>query len=1770
LLGVTTPVGVPVHGVAKRTIFDSVGNLASPTLSLFHDDPYMKVMHAYYAKESPIPHQVIMPPSPMISLMFNPQEFFLPEELFPPKKRGRDRSSSSTPTLPQEFKIGESSHKTSLERHKEQIEEILNHHDELSLDHIENMEDNIKSLGKGQVFIQQDFDNLETELQETHAQVAKLQRMQLGQNNKIALARFRINDLEQIIMEIQARHQADKESLLASAASTSDAPAMNQATIRQLVVDSIAAALEAQAANMANADNTNRNPKPREAKVTKHTLVQVLSDHKRKFDDKRTFNNNNYRNTTTNNRYNNYQSQHNRRQETFMSYAATQTENSEYTGNRPPCKKCTLHHTGPCTVKCNTCNKGIVQINAKRPPTTMPREAYMLRDMNFHRDPNIVMDRGFIRPSTLPWGAPVLFVKKKDGSFRICIDYRELNKLTVKNRYPLPRIDELFDQLQGSSIYSKIDLRSCYHQLSVRDEDIPKTAFKMRYGHYEFQVMPFGLTNATAVFMDLMNSVCKPYLDKFVIVFIDDILIYSRNKKEHANHLRIYLELLRKEKLYAKFSKCDFWISIIQFLGHIIDSQGLHVDPAKIKAVKNWASPTTPTELRQFLGLASYSRKIYQGFLKDCKKLCEALILALPKGNNDFVIYRDASHQGLGAVLMQREKVIAYASRKLKPNEENYTTHDLKLGAKELNMRQRRWLELLADYDFEIRYHPGKCRSPVCWAEVGDVQLTGPEIIHETTEKIVQIRQRLQVTRDRHRSYANVRRKPLEFQVGDRVMLKVSPRKGVIRFEKQEKLNSRYIGSFKILERVGPVAYKLKLPKEINSEDIQCTGFDHDHHQEAACAYHEEHMMHDCVQLDHVVDSHDEYTHDRNIIMCDQYVRDNEVPVVHSGASSVLTDAFMIIYDDICHQFDSWKNLTSHLPRACLMLALAGFPSSLAYQDFITRTLLGQYWKSPPSPDKDTPDFDSVFVIGKMQASLQGKDNVIRQLKKQISTLQVTNSDTECTVKVRTTDSQLTKVTDSVTNLQAQTDCLRAKNDKVKQHYKQLYDSIKISCAKHIEQVTKLTAKNVTLKTSVSKAKVQPPVLTRTKHAVDVEPIFPRLRNNREAHLDYLRHLKESVETICDIIEEAKVVVQIVLWYLDLGCSKHMMEDHSRLLNFVKKFIGTVRFGNDHFGAIMGYGDYVVGESVISRVYYVEGLGHNLFSVGQFCDSDLEVAFKKYSSYVRDTNGVDLIKGSRGTNLYTISIEDMMKSSPICLLSKASKNKSWLWHRRLNHLNFGTINDLARKDLVRGLPILKFEKDHLCSACQLGKSKKHIHKPKAENTNLEVLNTLHMDLYSPMRVQTINGKKYILVIVNDYSRFTWVKFLRSKDETPETVPRTPQQNDVVERRNRTLVKAARTMMIFSKAPMFLWAEAVATACYTQNRSLIHTRYHKTPYELVHNKKPDLTFFRVFEPEILFQPMFDEYLEPPRAERPDSPAQAVQVSVSSAGVAAKPHFMEDHNVAPVDNNPFVNVFAPEPHSEASSSGDISSTESPYVSQTLHHLNKWSKDHPLDNVIGNPSRPISTRKQLTTDALWCLYSSVLSKIEPKNFKSVTIEDCWFQAMQDEIHEFDRLQHGWWQKGYRKEEGIDFEESFALVARIEAIRIFIANAASKNMTVYQMDVKTAFLNDELKEEVYVSQPEGFVDLDHPTHVYRLKKSLYGLKHAPRAWYDTLSRFLLDNNFSKGAVDPILFTRKTGRHILLVQIYVDDIIFASTDPEDCDIFSNEMSLKFQMSMMG
>jgi hypothetical protein len=378
-----------------------------------------------------------------------------------------------------------------------------------------------------------------------------------------------------------------------------------------------------------------------------------------------------------------------------------------------------------------------------------------------------LLDKGFIRPSVSPWGASVLFMKKKDGTIRLCIDYRELHRVSIKNKYPLPRIDDLFDQLKEDSIFSKIDLRSGYHQLKVREEDVQKTAIRTRYCHYEFMVMPFGLTNAPSVFMDLMNQVFHKYLDQFVVVFIDDILVYSTNHHEHVEHLKKVLDILMEKKLFAKLRKCEFWLKKVSFLGHVISRDGIEVDPSKIETMVKWERPTNVHEIRSFLGLVGYYRRFVKGFSTlsgpltaltkkhvhyvwsdECeasfqelkRRLVTAPILTLPSSKEGFVVYSDASQNGLGCVLMQQEKVIAYASKQLKNHERNYPTHDLELEAivfslkiwrhylygarceiytdhkslkyiftqKDLNMRQRRWLKLIKDYDCCIFYHPSK------------------------------------------------------------------------------------------------------------------------------------------------------------------------------------------------------------------------------------------------------------------------------------------------------------------------------------------------------------------------------------------------------------------------------------------------------------------------------------------------------------------------------------------------------------------------------------------------------------------------------------------------------------------------------------------------------------------------------------------------------------------------------------------------------------------------------------------------------------------------------------------------------------------------------------------------------------------------------------------------------------------------------------------------------------------------------------------------------
>nr|GEV57960.1 hypothetical protein [Tanacetum cinerariifolium] len=691
---------------------------------------------------------------------------------------------------------------------------------------------------------------------------------------------------------------------------------------------------------------------------------------------------------------------------------------------------------------------------------------------------------------------------------------------------------------------------------------------------------------------------------------------------------------------------------------------------------------------------------------------------------------------------------------------------------------------------------------------------------------------------------------------------------------------------------------------------------------------------------------------------------------------------------------------------------------------------------------------------------------------------------------------------------------------------------------------------------------------------VDVEPLKPRLLNNRiitttevpsrkpidvetdtpkpVVTLVYSRKPRKSKST--DPVSKSK----IIKYYLDSGCSKHMIRDRSQLTNFVHKFLGTVKFRNDHVAKIMGYGDYHIGNVTISRVYYVERFGYNLFSVGQF---------------------------------------------------------------------------LRLKVPVR-----------------------------------------------PIRID--NGTEFVNQTFREYYEKVGISHETS-------VAHSPQQNGVVERRNRTLIEAARTMLIYAKAPLFLWAEVVATACYTKNRSIVRLRHGKTPYELLHDKLIELSFFHVFgalcyptndsenlgklQPkadigifigyaptkkafriymrhtrriietihvdfeklivmaskqsssgpvlhemtpttislglvpnppfltpfvppsrtdwDMLFQPLFDELRTPPPSV--DYPAPEVIASIIEV-VAPEPAASTDS-----PSSTIVDQDAPSP----SNSQTTPETQSPTIPNNVEEDNHDLEIAHINNDL-QLARPVSTRLQLYEQALFCYYDAFLTFVEPNTYKDALTQSCWIEAMQEELNEFERL--GVWEliprpdnvmvitlkwvykvkldelggilknkawlvaRGYRQEEGTDFEESFALVARLEAIRIFLMYVAHINMVVYQIDIKTTFLNGNLWEEVFVCQSDRFMDLDNPNHVYKLKKALYGLKQAPRTWYDMLSSFLISQDFSKGSVDPTLFICRNGKELILVQIYVDDIIFAASTPELCDLFSNIMCSKFKMSMMG
>ncbi|GJV73135.1 putative ribonuclease H-like domain-containing protein [Tanacetum coccineum] len=754
--------------------------------------------------------------------------------------------------------------------------------------------------------------------------------------------------------------------------------------------------------------------------------------------------------------------------------------------------------------------------------------------------------------------------------------------------------------------------------------------------------------------------------------------------------------------------------------------------------------------------------------------------------------------------------------------------------------------------------------------------------------------------------------------------------------------------------------------------------------------------------------------------------------------------------------------------------------------------------------------------------------------------------------------------------------------------------------------------------------------------------------------------------------------------YVDLqgrlnGCSKHMTGNKSFLTDYQEVDGGFVAFaGSPKGGKIIGKGKTRTEKLDFEYVYFVKELKFNIFSVSQMCDKKNSVLFTETECLVLspDFKLLDesqvLLKVPRHNNMYSFDLKNVVPSGGLtCLFAKATIDESNLWHRRLGHINFKTMNKLVRGNLVRGLPSKLFENDHTCVACQKGKQHKASCKTKLVSSISQPLQMLHIDLFRPTSVRSINHKTYCLVVTDDYSRFA-------------------------ERKNRTLIEAPRTMLVDSLLPTTFWAKVVNTACYVQNRVLVTKPHYKTPYELLHGRPPSISFMRLFGCPVIilntldhlgkFDGKADEgffigYIINRKAFRvfntitkkveenlhitilenkpnvagsgPDwlfdidlltnsmnyEPVTAGNQTNKNAGIKDNvdavptqqyillpllydsPQSLKDAvaNDAGKKTNEEPGAYDDEDVGVEADLNNLETTMnvSPIPTTRIH------KDHPKDQIIGDINSATQTRRMIKIteehamvsyikrqrrtnhkDYQNCLFAYFLSQIEPKKVIQALTDPSWIEAMQEELLQF-KLQKVWtlvdlpkgkraigtkWvyrnkkdergivvrnkarlvAQGYTQEEGIDYDEVFAPVARIEAIRLFLAYASFMGFIVYQMDVKSAFLYGTIKEEVYVCQPPGFEDPQFPDKVYKVEKALYGLHQAPRAWYETLSTYLLENGYRRGTIDKTLFIKKDRGDILLVQVYVDDIIFGSTKKSLCVEFKQMMHKRFQMSSMG
>nr|GEW29027.1 putative reverse transcriptase domain-containing protein [Tanacetum cinerariifolium] len=1150
-------------------------------------------------------------------------------------------------------------------------------------------------------------------------------------------------------------------------------------------------------------------------------------------------------------------------------------------------------------------------------------------------------------------------------------------------------------------------------------------------------VMPFGLTNAPAIFMDLMNRVCKPYMDKFVIVFIDDILIYSKNEKERKEYFKVILELLKKEKLYVKFLKCEFWIPKVQFLGHVIDNRGIHVDPAKIESIKDWASPKTLTEIRQFLGLAGYYQRFIKGFSKIAKLMTKLTQkgIKFDWGSKDFVVYCDASHKGLGAVLMQREKVIAYASRQLKRHYlygtkctvfTNHKSLQHILDQKELNIRQRRWLELLSDYDCNIRYHLGKAN------------MVAEALSRKERIKPLRVRA-LVMTID-----LNLPKQILEAQ---------------IEALKTENLEKEDVGGM----IRGDIPKEKLEPRADRSLCLNGRSWLPCYGDLRSVIMHESHKSKHSIHLG----SDKMYQYMKKL-----YWWSNIKANIATYVSKYLTCA---------------KVKAEHQRPSGLLVqpAIPEWKWDNIRIDFIT--------KLPKSPQ----GFDTIWVIvdrlTKLAHFLPIRENdPLDKLASYHASIKAAPYEAlygrkyrspVCWAKVG--ESQLTgpeliqKTTEKIVLIKQR---IQAAQDRQKS-----YASLK---GKPMEFEV---GDRVMLKVSPWKGVVRFEPVEIMEHEIkilnpsQIPLVKVRWNSRRGPEFTWEREdsfRKKYPHLFTNRNLKGKGIV-------DSGCLRHITGNKAYLVEYQDFSSGPVAFEGSK-GQITGKGKIRTGKLDFKDVYFVKELQHfNLFSVPQMCDKKNKVLFTDTECFVLsldftfpDTNQV-LLSVPRQNNMYSFNLENIVPSGDLdCLIAKATVDESNKWHRRLGHVNFKNLNKLVKGNLVRGLPSKIFQNDYTYVSCHEEKQHKASCKAKLVSFISQPLQILHMDLFRPTSVRSINHKTYCIVITDDLAEFKnrdIIEFCASKWIKREySNARTPQQNKVAERKNRTLIKAARTMLANSFLPNTFWAEAVSTACYVLNRPVTaENKANKTAGPKEANK---------------------------------STVNTASTPVNTASPLRNIPSLEDIYEAPNDR-----IFTSASYDDEGTVADFTNLESTVnndergvvernKARLVAQVHRQEEGIEYDEVFAPVARIEAIRIFLA------FYSFMRFIVYQMDVKSA----FFYGKIDEEVNKNDergvveRNKARLVAQVHRQEEGIDYDEVFAPVARIEAIGIFLAFSSFMRFIVYQMDVKSAFFYGKIDEEVYVSQPPGFIDPKFPKKVYKVVKALYGLHQAHRAWYATLSTIL------------------------------------------------------------